>query len=39
VACKEENRIQQFSFNAETGEMIELNDDILVKSPVAILVK
>ena len=39
VACKEENRIQQFSFNADTGDMIDLNDDILVKSPVALLVK
>jgi 6-phosphogluconolactonase (cycloisomerase 2 family) len=39
VACKEENRIQQFSFNAETGEMTDLKDDIFVKSPVAILVK
>lgn len=37
VACKEENRIQQFSFNAETGEMLDFKDDILVKSPVAIL--
>ncbi|WP_395768342.1 lactonase family protein [Aquirufa sp.] len=39
VACKEENRIQQFSFNADTGDMIDLNDDILVKSPVALLVR
>ncbi|MEK6547705.1 MAG: lactonase family protein [Bacteroidota bacterium] len=37
VACKDENRIQQFSFNPETGEMTDLNDDILVKGPVAIL--
>ena len=39
VVCKEENRIQQFSFNPDTGEMTDLKDDILVKSPVAILVK
>lgn len=39
IACKEENRIQQFSFNADTGDMIDLNDDILVKSPVALLVR
>lgn len=38
VACKEEDRIQQFSFNNETGEILDLHDDIHVKSPVAILV-
>jgi 6-phosphogluconolactonase (cycloisomerase 2 family) len=37
VACKDENRIQQFSFNPETGEMKDENKDIVVKSPVAIL--
>lgn len=37
VACKEEDRIQQFSFNPETGEMTDLKDDILVKGPVALL--
>lgn len=37
VACKDENRIQQFSFNPETGEMADLLADIVVKSPVAIL--
>ena len=37
VACKDENRIQQFSFNPETGEMADLQADIEVKSPVAIL--
>lgn len=37
VACKDENRIQQFSFNPETGEMADLKADIEVKSPVALL--
>lgn len=37
VACKEENRIQQFRFNPDTGEIQPENKDILVKSPVAIL--
>ncbi len=37
VACKDEDRIQQFSFNTETGDMQDLHDDIQVKSPVAIL--
>ncbi len=37
VACKDENRIQQFSFNPETGEMADLQADIEVKSPVALL--
>ena len=37
VACKDENRIQQFSFNLKTGEMADLQDDIQVKGPVAIL--
>jgi 6-phosphogluconolactonase (cycloisomerase 2 family) len=37
VVCKEENRIQQFSFDTETGELLDLKDDILVKSPVALL--
>jgi 6-phosphogluconolactonase (cycloisomerase 2 family) len=37
VACKDENRIQQFSFNLATGEMSDLNDDIQIKSPVALL--
>lgn len=39
VACKDEDRIQQFSFNPETGEMQNDNKDIPVKSPVALLVK
>ncbi|MEY4954415.1 MAG: Lactonase, 7-bladed beta-propeller, partial [Bacteroidota bacterium] len=37
VACKDEDLIQQFSFNTETGDMQDLHDDIQVKSPVAIL--
>ncbi len=37
VACKDENRIQQFRFNQETGEILNENKDIKVKSPVAIL--
>lgn len=37
VACKDEDRIQQFSFNSETGDMQDLHDDIQVKSPVAII--
>lgn len=37
VACKDENRIQQFRFNQETGEIQNENKDITVKSPVAIL--
>jgi 6-phosphogluconolactonase len=37
VACKDENRIQQFSFNPATGEVSDLNDDIQIKSPVALL--
>jgi 6-phosphogluconolactonase (cycloisomerase 2 family) len=37
IACKDENRIQQFSFNPETGEMADLKADIEVKSPVALL--
>lgn len=37
VECKDEDRIQQFSFNTETGDMQDLHDDILVKSPVAII--
>lgn len=38
VACKDENRIQQFKFNPETGEMQDEHQDISVMSPVAILV-
>lgn len=38
VACKDENRIQRFRFNQETGEILNENKDIKVKSPVAILV-
>lgn len=38
VACKDENRIQQFRFNQETGEILNENKDIKVTSPVAILV-
>ncbi len=37
VACKDENRIQQFRFNQETGEIQNENKDITVKSPVALL--
>lgn len=37
VACKDENRIQLFRFNQETGEILNENKDIKVKSPVAIL--
>ena len=37
VACKDENRIQQFSFNPATGELSDLKDDIQVNSPVALL--
>jgi 6-phosphogluconolactonase (cycloisomerase 2 family) len=37
VACKDENRIQQFKFNPETGDMKDENKDIVVKNPVAIL--
>lgn len=37
IACKDEDRIQQFSFNTETGDMQDLHDDIQVKSPVAII--
>ena len=38
VACKDEDRIQQYLFNTETGEMQNENKDISVKSPVAILI-
>lgn len=38
VACKDEDRIQQFYFNPDTGVMQNENKDIQVKSPVAILV-
>jgi len=37
VACKDENRIQQYKFNPETGEMQDEHQDISVKSPVAVL--
>ncbi len=37
VACKDEDRIQQFRFDPSTGEMHDEHQDISVKSPVAIL--
>ena len=38
VACKDENRIQQFSFDPETGAIQDLHADIQIKGPVAIQV-
>lgn len=39
VASQEEDRVQVFSFNDETGSIQDLHQDILVKSPVSLLIR
>jgi 6-phosphogluconolactonase (cycloisomerase 2 family) len=39
VASQEENRVQVFSFNDATGSLEDLHQDILVKSPVSLLIR
>ena len=39
VASQEEDRVQVFSFNDATGSLQDLHQDILVKSPVSLLIR
>jgi 6-phosphogluconolactonase (cycloisomerase 2 family) len=39
VASQEEDRVQVFSFDDATGSMQDLHQDILVKSPVSLLIR
>jgi 6-phosphogluconolactonase (cycloisomerase 2 family) len=39
VASQEEDRVQVFSFNDTTGSLQDLHQDILVKSPVSLLIR
>jgi 6-phosphogluconolactonase (cycloisomerase 2 family) len=39
VASQEEDRVQVFSFNDATGFLTDLHQDILVKSPVSLLIR
>ena len=39
VASQEEDRVQVFSFNDETGSLSDLHQDILVKNPVSLLIR